>query len=241
VANYQNCHTLQTVRAITQNRKERRKMIVYDTEIKKCIPDARGTAGVHDGSIEYCGGWSDYEGMGISVLCAFDTDTGTKHTFTTDDTPAGLFMLDGNMHEFAEMVARTDYVIGFNNHSFDNKLVAAHGVTIPPEKSFDIYVEVIDAAGLSNAPFSHRKGYKLDDICRANQIEGKTGHGLMAPVMFQKGRYQELLEYCQHDVQMTVQVLERILHGQLICPKSGNVLRVQTPAQRLGTVQRSIF
>lgn len=219
-------------------------MIVYDTEIKKCIPD-RGS--VHSGSIEYCLGWSDFPGMGISVLCAFDLDTGQMHTFVDDDPYAAKYAalhIDGGFADlgvFAEMVARTDYVIGFNNHSFDNKLVAAHGIVIPPEKSYDIYVEVIDAAGLSEAPFKYRKGYKLDDLARANGIPGKDGHGIMAPVMYQTGRITELHDYCRHDVDMTVKVLEHILDGRLRCPKSSNVLRVKTPKERLGSVQPSIF
>lgn len=215
-------------------------VLVYDLEIKRCIPD-RGQ--VHSGNIEYCTGWKDYTGMGISVACA--SLDGIMYTFVDDELcrPEYANMrIDGNLVDFGHLLAKAGYVVGFNNHSFDNNLMAAHHLPVAREKSYDIYVEVIDAAGLSNAPYSYRKGYKLDDIARANEIEGKTGSGgVMAPVLYQTGRMQELHAYCQHDVQMTVQVLERIMAGTLICPRSRNPLMVKTPQDRLGNTQPGMF
>lgn len=199
-------------------------MLVYDTEIKHCIPD-RGE--VPSGAIKYCDGWSDFTGMGISVLVAYDTDDATTYIITDDGTtpfePAGVSVV-GRLDLFDYLIGRTDYVVGFNNHSFDDKLLAAHGITVPREKSYDIYSEVIDAAGLSNAPFKHRKGYRLDDIARVNDVGAKTNAGAMAPVMYQQGKLAELHEYCHNDVLMTAKLLERISLGTLRCPRSGNVL-----------------
>jgi hypothetical protein len=215
--------------------------VVFDLEIKKCIPD-RGS--VHSGAIEYCAGWSDFAGMGISVACAYDTDQGRMYTFV-DDNPLrpeyeGL-QIDGGLSELSHLMAQADYIIGFNNHSFDNQLLKANMLNVPSAKSYDIYVEVIDAAGLSTAPFAHRKGYRLDDVSRANGIQGKTGAGVMAPVLYQTGRMRELHEYCQHDVEMTVQVLALINDHKLICPRSQRVLPVRTPQEKLGMTQRGLL
>ena len=43
--------------------------IMYDVEILSAIPiDGE----VRDPSLSYCEGWQDYEGMGISVVTAYD-------------------------------------------------------------------------------------------------------------------------------------------------------------------------
>lgn len=43
--------------------------LIYDIEIAKAIlgPKEKPMPGV-----EYCQGWTDYVGMGISVICAYD-------------------------------------------------------------------------------------------------------------------------------------------------------------------------
>jgi hypothetical protein len=209
------------------------KTLIYDCEIKRCIPDK---GAIHSGSIEYCEGWSDYAGMGISVLCALE--------ITADrigESARQYTIVDENWQLFGELVASADFIVGFNNHNFDNKLVQAHGVEIPRSKSYDIYVEIIDAAGLSNAPFSYRKGYKLDDVARANNIPGKDGHGIMAPILYQTGKLDELHAYCMHDVEMTAEVYNKILDGDLLCPKSGRVLKVKTPHERLVGAQHKLL
>jgi hypothetical protein len=137
------------------------------------------------------------------------------------------------------MISQHDYVVGFNNHGFDNKLLAAIGIKIPKEKSYDIYEQVIDAAGLSNAPFAARKGYRLDDLTRANNLARKNDDagGALAPMLYQQGEIERLHRYCQNDVDMTVQVMQHILQTKLVCPRSGNTLPVKTPAEVLGTTQ----
>ena len=210
-----------------------KKIIVLDTEIKKMI---LGRNENYQPGLQYCGGWSDYAGMGISVVCVFDMSTGLMHTLTPEENDDHATMLQG-------LINKADYIVGFNNNSFDNNLLAAGGFTIPAEKSYDIYVQVIDAAGLSNAPFAARKGYKLDDIARANGIPGKAEAegGALAPVLYQRGELERLYSYCAQDVQMTVDVLNLILEYNLGCPRTGALLEVKTPEMVLGTVQTGLF
>lgn len=208
-------------------------MIVYDCEIKKMILGRREQ--VQPG-IEYCAGWSDFPGMGISVVCAFDTDTQEMHTLLPEDSSNHAEILQN-------LINKTDYVVGFNNHSFDDKLLAAFGITVPASKSYDIYVEVIKGAGLANTSFADRKGYKLDDLARANGIPGKNidGGGALAPVLFQTGQLEKLFSYCANDVSMTAAVLQCILDLSLICPRYGTALDVATPKDVLGAVQTGLF
>lgn len=208
-----------------------KRIIVLDCEIKKMI---LGRNESYQDGLQYCSGWSDYAGMGISVVCVYDMTTKLMHTLTPEENEEHAAML-GNL------ISRADYIVGFNNNSFDNNLLAAAGFKIPAEKSYDIYAQVIDATGLSNAPFSARKGYKLDDIAQANQLKGKSGSGALAPVLYQNGQLDELYAYCEQDVHITVNVLHLILEGMLVCPRSGSTLQVITPHELLGSVQTGLF
>ncbi len=207
-------------------------MLIFDCEIKKMIQSYND---VRQPDLDYCEGWADYKGMGISVICCYDTASGTMHTLLVQDNQA-----DADL--FQSLISKTDYIVGFNNHGFDNKLVAAHGITIPEKKSYDIYEQVIAAAGLSNAPFSARKGFRLDDLAAANSLTRKTGDGgAMAPALYQRGELEKLYSYCANDVEMTVEVLDLICSGKLINPKSLDRLTVMTPAEKLGTTQAGLF
>jgi hypothetical protein len=200
-------------------------VIIFDCEVKHCIPDGRAAK---DPALRYCEGWSDYAGMGISVICVVDLESGERYTITE------------NLQLFAYLVNKADLVVGFNNHSFDDRLVAAHGINIPEHKSYDIYTEVLKAAGLHNAPYRKRKGYKLDDIARVNFHERKSEEGALAPVLYQQGEFARLHGYCMHDVEMTVQVLRRIMAGTLLCPRLGTVLNVRHPHEQIRGYERAL-
>ncbi len=215
-----------------------KRIIVFDTEIKNMIL-GRNESMLPD--IRYCNGWTDFAGMGISVVCVYDMPygdpaAGIMHTLTPEENEEHATMLQ-------KLINRADYVVGFNNHSFDNPLLAASGFIIPPEKSYDIYAQIIDAAGLSNASFSARKGYRLDDVAKANGIPGKNieGGGALAPVLYQTGELEKLYSYCENDVSMTVRVLTAITDMRCICPRTASILPVVTPHQKLGTVQTGLF
>lgn len=64
-------------------------ILVYDTEIKHMVP------GDHprDPELTYCEGWTDFIGMGISVLTAYDGTAARPHTF-----------MDDNLDSFAALV-----------------------------------------------------------------------------------------------------------------------------------------
>ena len=212
------------------------KLLIYDTEIKHMI---LGRNEQLQPGIRYCNGWTDYTGMGISVLCAYEFDTanqneGTMHTLQPEDDKAHADHLQG-------LISRAEYIVGFNNHSFDDKLLAANGVKIPESKSYDIYMQVLYATGWQQGSY-RPGGYKLDLIARANGIPGKGEvSGALAPIMWQQGKIQEVYDYCAADVLMTLGVLRTILAKNLICPNRQVVLPVKTPSEVLGSVQVGLF
>lgn len=192
--------------------------MIYDIEIKKAI---QGRNETKLAGIEYCGGWNDHAGMGISCIGAFDYATGRTRVF-----------MDDNIGEFAELVKQRDLIVSFNGLSFDNRVCAANGIEVPDAKSYDILVEMWLAAGLGpKFAFPTHMGFGLDATCEANFGTRKTGHGALAPVDFQRGKFGSLVDYCLNDIALTKQVFDQIVaSGQLLDPRgSGDLLTLRAP------------
>ena len=175
-------------------------MIVYDCEIVKGIlgKDEKPREG-----IEYCEGWRDFPNMGLSCIGAFDYVTRQYRVFCQD-----------NFYAFQELADTADIVVGFNSIGFDNKLCAANDIYISDSKSYDILVEVWKGAGLGPLfEYPSHIGFGLDAICEANLGLKKSGHGALAPVLWQQGKIGEVIDYCLNDVRMTVNLLNFIIAG----------------------------
>lgn len=173
------------------------KILIYDLEIRNAI---LGKDETRREDLTYCDGWHDFAGMGISVLCAW---VGWEHrpmVFLLEDLP-----------EFQRIADEADWCVGFNSEGFDNKVLAANDVIIEPAKSYDILSEFKRATGTR---------VKLDDICEANFGIPKSGNGADAPMLWQRGRMSELINYCLHDtVALTRRLLEKIYRdGEIIHP-----------------------
>lgn len=193
------------------------KAIVFDCEIVKAIPSNRES--VIDG-IEYCGGWHDHAGMGISVIGAYDYESGACRVF-----------LEDNFTAFKELVDSATVVCGFNNGGFDDKLVkAVLGWEIPAEKSYDLLSEVWLAHGLGRRyAGSVYGGFGLQDCAKANGLPGKTGRGDLAPVLWQRGQRGQVVDYCLNDVLLTKRLIDAV-HGCVFAsPKTGGLVRVASP------------
>lgn len=193
-------------------------IIFYDAEIEKAIPDRNGR---RIEGIEYCEGWSDHQGMGITCVCAYD--------FTTE---MPMVFLKDNLDSFGHLLLRDSVLIGFNNINFDNRLLAANGIDVPRERCFDLLHAIWEAAGLpvpgtlaggEEVQFDPRRhgGYGLDACAMVNFNEGKSGDGALAPVDWQRGRHGKVISYCLRDVMLTMKVWRRMINlGEIKNPKA---------------------
>ena len=193
-------------------------MMVYDTEIKRAIPPKSGQ---RVEGIEYCAGRHDHENMGIAVVGAYDFVTRQYRVFCED-----------NLDDLAELISRHDCVIGFNNVAFDDKILACAEIEIENGKSYDLLRVIWVAAGLSPVygGVSHN-GFSLDAMARANLKFCKKGSGAFAPVLWQQGKIGTLVDYCLHDVFLTVELIQIVFdQGRLIDPRDKTkMLRVRSP------------
>ncbi len=186
-------------------------IVVYDLEIKNCI---QGKNEERDSNYEYCNGWTDYKGMGISSLVAYDFNARRYRIFG-----------DENKKEFDELVDNSKFVVGFNSNKFDNKVVqACWGINILQERSFDIMKEIIKTVFDTENTNAHHKGFGLNATVKANfNNVGKSGHGANAPRLYQDGKLMELVDYNLEDVRITKMLFLQILNfGFIIDPRDNN-------------------
>lgn len=167
--------------------------IVYDCEIKNCIPTGDRLDNIMS-QLRFCKGWDDFAGMGISCICVYDYGEGMFRIFLHD-----------NLDDFAALAARREYVIGYNSSTFDDKLCEAHGIKV--QTTFDLYHEIKIAAGYK--PGARIRGYKLAEVAQINLEKGKYAEGDQAPVLWQQRKPGTVIDYCMRDVQLTKMLFDR--------------------------------
>ena len=192
-------------------------MIIYDIETIRPVRP-RDPAEILPG-IEYVDDWQDYRGMGIAVICAYDTEADRFRVFGSqgsDEAPDDL-------ERFAAFAANR-VVVGWNNRRFDDPLLAAHGVEVV--ESWDI------KAALMQAGCGGQRGNSLEAFAAANLTgAGKSMTGAMAPVWWQRGQRERVIDYCMQDANLTRRLLDRLLHkGELVSPLDGRPIRPPIPA-----------
>lgn len=188
---------------------EGRKIAVFDAEIKKRIEDCSK-------------GWQSHDEMGISVLVIFDYASMRYRIFDDKNAPEAIAIL----HSY-------DLVVGFNTVRFDWKLInATWGTVVGERKSrdYDILREIWLAKGLNPNIFKPEThgGYKLEDVAFDTIQMRKTSNGALAPIMFQEGRFAELVDYCLEDVRIERTLFEFIItHG--FCVRGNQVIQMDLP------------
>ena len=108
----------------------RKKLLIYDCEIAKCIPTQYEPV---EPALEYCEGWKDFEGMGISVIGCWTSWDDTTQIFN-------YLTLD----KFQSLIDQSDEIVGFNSIGFDDQLMKAYGVNITT--TYDLLQEIWVAA-----------------------------------------------------------------------------------------------
>lgn len=188
-------------------------MIIYDCEIIRAVPN-RNTPNRSD--LEYCKGWHDHKGMGISVIGVYDYYTKEYRVFCKD-----------NFMQFLELITARSTLVSFNGIGFDNKLCDAHSLCIPEHKCYDLLLKYWEAVGPSRY-----KGFKLGDICQATLGLAKSGSGADAPELWQRGKIGTVIDYCLHDIALTKKLMDYVLinHGVVPDPRdTSKVLKLELP------------
>ena len=176
---------------------EGKNVAVFDLEIKKPIGECSK-------------GWASYDEMGVSCVCLYDYREGRYRVFDNN-----------NMVECLKILHSYDVVVGFNTVNFDWRVIEAtyHYPEARKAKDFDILREIWKSLGLNPDVFepATHGGYNLDGVAFDTIGYRKNGHGAFAPVLYQQGRYAELIDYCLNDVKLEKELFEFIcLNGFVI-------------------------
>lgn len=162
-------------------------------------------------------GWRNFEKLGLTVI-------GTWRNWPIPQYRAYRCDRDGDFDRFQTIVNRADEIVGFNSHSFDDPLCAAHGIQI--ESTIDLLAEVRVLTGMPRhyVRGKTRAGYSLERLALANLGRGKTGTGANAPKLWQAGKKDEVVAYCLNDIKLTKALYDRWLDNRLIDPTNGEGL-----------------
>ncbi len=206
-----------------------RRVITYDLET--LLP------------IEEAGGWEAYDKLGVSILCCHDSRTGNYLVFS-DHLPEPWRALyeARQLAAFNDLIAGADLLVNFDGgcatrKGFDNQVLACNGVSVPPEKCYDILVEGWRGQGIdpTSEYRSSTHGGGLNDYARANLGVEKSASGELAPVMWRQGRFREVIEYCLLDVRITAALFNLIeTRGWLDNPKTGKRAQFRAPNEGKG-------
>jgi hypothetical protein len=171
-----------------------RKLVAFDIEIAQSLPD-----GVED--------WSHYRPLGIS--CAATLTAGESPVLWYGNKSSGEYGERMNPAEAQELVKylqeqveQGGTILTWNGLGFDFDILAEESGMLAE----------CSALALNHVDMMFHvfciKGYALglDKAAKGMGLAGKTPGmtGDMAPRMWREGRYQEVLEYVQQDVQTLV-------------------------------------
>jgi len=144
------------------------------------------------------GGWNRAGEMGISVAVAWDSRTRRYHVFRQRDAA-----------RLGDLLHEADVVIGFNNRSFDNQVLAGLGVRgLGNLPTVDILDVVRGSLGMR---------LSLDNLACHTLGAAKNGNGLAALHWFAQGQWEKLIQYCRQDVALTRDLFLFTLHKGYLC------------------------
>lgn len=135
------------------------------------------------------GGRHNIRKLRMSVAVTYSTADGCFHRFTEDQ-----------VHELVDHLKEADLVVGFNVLSFDYEVLRAYRDDLPQRA---VTVDMLDHV--------HRRlGFRvsLDNLAATTLHTSKSADGLQAVRWYREGRIQEILDYCQQDVEITRDLYE---------------------------------
>ncbi len=130
------------------------------------------------------------ERLKVSVAVTYNTDAGAFHHYTEAKMPA-----------LVEELRTTDLVVGFNLYGFDYPVVQQYTTEVQLAA-----LPTVDMMAALEKQLGHRIG--LDAVATATLGINKSADGLQAVRWWRQGRLQEIIEYCQQDVEVTRRVYE---------------------------------
>lgn len=135
------------------------------------------------------GGWGNVRRMGLSVAVTYSTARGQFRHYTEADVA-----------ELVQELREADLIVGYNVLRFNYEVLRAYtDAPLAQRPTVDLLDDLHRCLGFR---------VSLDNVAEATLGEGKTADGLQALRWWREGKTNELLAYCQHDVEVTRRLYE---------------------------------
>jgi len=135
-------------------------------------------------SAEEVGGWHNKHLMRVAAAVVYDSREDSYQVFREE-----------GVHELIEKLKNGDLIVGFNIADFDYQVLKAYtSFRFQQLKTFDILQEV-----------SRQLGYRLSlgHLAHKTLHAEKSADGLQSLQWFKEGKIDEVIAYCQKDVEIT--------------------------------------
>jgi DEAD/DEAH box helicase domain-containing protein len=148
--------------------------IIFDIETKNFFDTVHST---------------DPADLDISVVCLYESDTDSYHSFTEDQ-----------FDDMWDFFRRADTLVTYNGNHFDIPcLQAIAPIDLSSIHHIDMFVDVYNGSS---------KKLGLDSIAQATLGIAKSGHGSDAIAWWNAGEIQKIIDYCLQDVRVTKEVFD---------------------------------
>lgn len=167
------------------------RKIVYDLETQRGFDEVEGRR---------------LDKLGVSVLVAYDYSDNEYKVFREHE-----------LNRLWPLFESADLIIGFNQKSFDNRVLGAYyrgDLSLFPH--LDLLEEFYKTAGFR---------VRLDALGQATLNARKSGSGLQAISWFKQGNFKDLEEYCREDVALTKNLYEYALANRSLKYKELNEIK----------------
>lgn len=195
------------------------KVLTFDIEIQNCI---QGKGEEKDPQYNYCGGWNDQAGMGISFLGA--------HRSWDQQIE---FFDEKNLHKFPLLIKDADVVTGYNIFGFDTGVYKATMTRLGKDPETGMKWKCYDPFNDIKKALRDRfpKGWTLENVATSTLGYGKNGDGAEAPRMWQRGEIADLINYLAQDCRVEAALFQFILENGYVnnISKEVNVIELQLP------------
>jgi DEAD/DEAH box helicase domain-containing protein len=133
--------------------------------------------------------------LNISVISVYNSEDGKIHSF-----------LEKDFGKMWKMFEETDAIVGYNSEHFDIPILNKYYPgDLSQIKSIDILVSIKESFG---------KRVKLDSIAEATLGTKKIAQGLKAVEWWKEGKIDEIIKYCEMDVEITQKVFQYALDNK---------------------------
>lgn len=160
---------------------------------------------------EEVGGWDNFIDLGISCIVFYDSDSG-KHDYFSENGVLGMKEISECSHVFKRVINENILLLGHNINSFDIPLIGKE-IDWPNlrEETNHLTIDTLEA-------LEAEIGFKisLDNVAEYTLGQTKSMDAREAPTKWRKGHYQDVLDYCKNDVDLSYLIFE---HGR----KEGHV------------------